>query len=104
MNLLLKVEFYLLRPRKNSNLKTSRLFLTMILPWTGIVFWSRICVLTVAQFLVDDALQILSSFSQSHIHSDTPSSSIFIRLLGSIFDFIKSLSFLQYSSQEEPSS
>jgi hypothetical protein len=44
---------------------------------------------------------MLSLLSQSHAHSDTPSSSIFIRLLRRIFDFIKSLSFLQYSSQEE---
>lgn len=101
MNLLLKVEFFPLRQKKNSNLKTSRLCLTMTLRSMGIVFWSHMPVLTVAQFLIDDALQILSLLSQSHAHSDTPSSSIFIRLLGRIFDFIKSLSFLQYSSQEE---
>ena len=58
--------------------------------------------LITAQFLVDDALHILSSFSQSRPQSDTTSSSIFLRLLRKLLDFIKSLSFLQYTSQEEP--
>ena len=58
--------------------------------------------LIAAQFLVDDALQILSSLSNTIHTSDTPLSSFFVRLLEKIFDFLKSLSFIHYSSQEEP--
>ena len=53
-----------------------------------------------AQFLVDDALQILSSLSNSR-PQDTSSSSVFVRSLWKIFDFLKTLSFIKYSSQEE---
>jgi hypothetical protein len=55
-----------------------------------------------AQFLVNDALQILSSLSQNHGSSETPKSSIFLRFMWKTFDILKSLSFIQYSSQEEP--
>jgi TPR repeat protein len=58
--------------------------------------------LTAAQFLVDDAIQILSSLSHNHESSNLTSTSIFVRFLRRIFDVLKSLSFLQYSSQEEP--
>jgi len=58
--------------------------------------------LTVAQLLVDDALQILSGLSQSRSSSDTSSSSFFVRILFRILEILKSMSFLQYSSQEEP--
>jgi hypothetical protein len=54
-----------------------------------------------AKFLVDDALQILSSLSKTHIPPDTPSSSAFVRLLWGTLEFLKSLSFIQYTSLEE---
>jgi len=40
--------------------------------------------------------------SSSYNSSDSASSSIFIRLLSRLLDFLKSLSFLRASSQEEP--
>jgi hypothetical protein len=55
-----------------------------------------------AQFLVDDAMQILSSLASNYESSDPSSSSVFVRLLSRVFDILKSLSFLQSSSQEEP--
>jgi len=55
-----------------------------------------------AQFLVDDALNILSSISYNHSSLDTPSSSKFVRLLFKFMDLLKSLSLLASSSQEEP--
>jgi hypothetical protein len=55
-----------------------------------------------AQFLVEDALQIISSLSNTHHTSDSPSPSVFVRFLEKIFAFLKSLSFIQYSSQEQP--
>jgi TPR repeat protein len=58
--------------------------------------------LTAAQFLVDDAMQILSSLANNYESSDPSSSSVFVRLLSRVFDILKSLSFLQSPSQEEP--
>jgi hypothetical protein len=58
--------------------------------------------LTTAQFLVDDAMQILSSLSHNHKSPDQTSTSIFVRFSWRIFDILKSFSFLRYSSQEEP--
>ena len=58
--------------------------------------------LIAAQFLVDDALQILSSLSHNHESLDKTSTSIFVRFLWRLFDILKSFSFLQSLSQEEP--
>lgn len=55
-----------------------------------------------AQFLVDDALHILSSLSHNYTPEVTHSSSAFARMPNHIFNFVKSLSFLRSSSQEEP--
>jgi len=105
MNLQSKAEFFLLPLKNNSNLITSSLFHSMILPWTGMASYLHLLpLLTTVQFLVDDALHMLSSLSHSHARSDTTSSSMFLRLLAKFIDFTKSLSFLQYSSQEEQQS
>jgi hypothetical protein len=58
--------------------------------------------IVVAHFLVDDALHILSALSRTHSSSESTSSSIFLRFLLRALDILKSVSFLQYSSQEEP--
>jgi TPR repeat protein len=58
--------------------------------------------LIAAQFLVDDALQILSSLSQNHESPNKTSTSVIVRFLWRLFDILKSLSFLQSLSQEEP--
>lgn len=58
--------------------------------------------LIVAHFLVDDALHILSALSRNNSSSESTSSSLFFRLLFRVLDILKSISFLQYSSQEEP--
>lgn len=47
-------------------------------------------------------MQILSSLSVNYEGSDASSSSVLVRFLSRIFDILKSLSFLQSSSQEEP--
>lgn len=65
------------------------------------VFLSR-TLLNLAQLLVRDALRILSSISRSHNSSETASSSFFVRFLSKFFDILRSLSFLQSLSQEEP--
>src|SRR5579862_6792327 len=58
--------------------------------------------LIVAHFLVDDALHILSTLSRTNSSSESTSSSLFVRLLFRLLNILKSVSFLQYSSQEEP--
>jgi TPR repeat protein len=58
--------------------------------------------LIAAQFLVDDALQILSSLSPNHESPDKTSTSIVVRFLWRLFDILKSLSFLRSLPQEEP--
>lgn len=58
--------------------------------------------LIVAQFLVDDALQILSSLSHNRPSSESTSSSVFVRVLFRILEILKSITVLQYSAQEEP--
>ena len=46
-------------------------------------------------------MKILSTLSNTYNSSDASSPSIFVRLLWRVFKFIKSLSLIQYSSQDE---
>jgi hypothetical protein len=55
-----------------------------------------------AQFLVDDALHILHSLSDIHNQKDTILASPLAQFTATVVTFLKSLSFIQYSSQEEP--
>jgi hypothetical protein len=56
----------------------------------------------IAQILVDDALQLLSSLSPAYNPSESATMSAFLRVLWRTIDILKSMSFLRYSSQEEP--
>ena len=55
-----------------------------------------------AQFLVDEALHILHTLSDTKSSTDTPPSSTLAHYIGKLFTFLKSLSFIQYTPQEEP--
>jgi hypothetical protein len=56
----------------------------------------------VAQFLVDEALDILHSISNTPHQKDTPPTSPIVGAVFKVLEFFKSLAFIQYSSQEEP--
>jgi hypothetical protein len=58
--------------------------------------------LTTAQFLVEDALQILSSLSKDQESNEATSNTVYMRILLKLVEVLKSISFLQYASQEEP--
>jgi hypothetical protein len=55
-----------------------------------------------AQFLVDEALHILHSLSDTHNQKDTLPASPSAQFIIKVLTFVKSLSFIQYSSQEQP--
>lgn len=55
-----------------------------------------------AQFLVDEALHILHSLSDTHNQKDTLPASPSAQFIINVLTFVKSLSFIQYSSQEQP--
>ena len=55
-----------------------------------------------AQILVGDALNILHSLSDTPSSADTPSSSPLAHYTAKLFNFLKALSFIRYTSQEEP--
>jgi hypothetical protein len=105
MSLLLKAEFSQTSQKRKLNLhrpwKLPRRNYSTKHPHTKTVRTS-LAQTNAAQFLVDDALQILSSLSQTHGSPEISTSSIFLRFMWKTFDILKSLSFLQYSSQEEP--
>jgi len=55
-----------------------------------------------AQFLVDEALHILHTLSDAQSSTDTPPSSTLAHYIAKLFTFLKSLSLIQYTPQEEP--
>lgn len=65
-------------------------------------FFTLTLIVGKAQFLVDESLHILHSLPDTQSSVDTPLSSPLAHYTYKLFRFLKSLSFIQYTSQEEP--